>query len=320
MSADVLVVGEHRRGELRESSLSAIEAGRELAEATGGSLRVAVAGAGASDFAEACNRRGVETVYLLEYPEEFNHDRHVEAIAGLFDELDGPIVLLPHTADGYDYAPAVADAIDRPLVTDVTGMRPENGTVAVTRDLYGGKTRGRFAVPSDGFAATVRGGAWPAAGGTGEAAFEVVEVGGDGSVGHYRELGFGEPDGAEIDISDAEVIVGVGRGIDDEENLELIEDLCEAMGATLAASRPLIDAGWLPKSRQVGQSGTTVTPDLYVAIGISGAVEHVAGMKGSKRIVAINDDPSAPIFDIADYGIVGDLFDVVPALIESFES
>jgi electron transfer flavoprotein alpha subunit len=131
-------------------------------------------------------------------------------------------------------------------------------------------------------------------------------------------MGFEEVGGGDVDIADADVLVSVGRGIEEEENLELVEELADALGATLSASRPIVDNGWLPKNRQVGQSGKVVTPDVYIAVGISGAVQHVAGMKGSDTIVAINTDPNAPIFDIADYGIVGDLFDVVPELVDEF--
>ena len=130
--------------------------------------------------------------------------------------------------------------------------------------------------------------------------------------------GFEEVGGGDVDITDADVLVSVGRGIEEEENLALVEALADALGATLSSSRPIVDNGWLPKNRQVGQSGKVVTPDVYIAIGISGAVQHVAGMKGAETIVAINNDPSAPIYDLADYGIVDDLFDVVPALIEEF--
>ncbi len=134
-----------------------------------------------------------------------------------------------------------------------------------------------------------------------------------------RVQGFEEVGGGDVDISEAEVLVSVGRGIEEEENLDLVRDLADALGATLSASRPIVDNGWLPKNRQVGQSGKVVTPKVYIPVGISGAVQHVAGMKGSETIVAINTDPNAPIFDIADYGIVGDLFDVVPELIDEFE-
>ena len=130
--------------------------------------------------------------------------------------------------------------------------------------------------------------------------------------------GFEEVGGGDVDITEADVLVSVGRGIDEEENIPLIEELADTLGATLSSSRPIVDNGWLPKNRQVGQSGKVVTPDVYIAVGISGAVQHVAGMKGADTIIAINTDPSAPIYDIADYGIVNDLFDVVPELIEQF--
>jgi electron transfer flavoprotein alpha subunit len=161
---------------------------------------------------------------------------------------------------------------------------------------------------------TLRPGEWPAAEGTGDAAIEAVEATIDDAAVRSTVTGFEEVGSGEVDITDADVLVAVGRGIGEEEHLDMIFDLAEAMGATVAASRPLIDNGWLEPDRQVGQSGKVVTPDVYLAVGISGAVQHVAGMKGSDTIVAINDDPSAPIFDVADYGIVGDLFDVVPAL------
>jgi len=149
-----------------------------------------------------------------------------------------------------------------------------------------------------------------------DATVESLEV--DHPESGARVTGFEEVGGGDVDIADADVLVSVGRGIEEEENLELVEELADALGATLSASRPIVDNGWLPKNRQVGQSGKVVTPDVYIAVGISGAVQHVAGMKGSDTIVAINTDSNAPIFDIADYGIVGDLFEVVPELIDEF--
>ncbi|OYR89175.1 electron transfer flavoprotein subunit alpha, partial [Halorubrum sp. E3] len=166
------------------------------------------------------------------------------------------------------------------------------------------------------FLLTVRGGEWPPAEGVGDATVEAADV--DHPESGARVTGFEEVGGGDVDIADADVLVSVGRGIEEEENLELVEELADALGATLSASRPIVDNGWLPKNRQVGQSGKVVTPDVYIAVGISGAVQHVAGMKGSDTIVAINTDPNAPIFDIADYGIVGDLFDVVPELVDEF--
>ncbi|ELY71099.1 electron transfer flavoprotein subunit alpha/FixB family protein, partial [Natronobacterium gregoryi] len=166
---------------------------------------------------------------------------------------------------------------------------------------------------------TIRGAEWPAADGTGDAAIDAFDVDIDEGALGTTVNGFEEVGGGDVDISEADVLVSVGRGIEDEDNLELIEDLADALDATVSASRPIVDNGWLPKNRQVGQSGKVVTPDVYVAIGISGAVQHVAGMKGSDTIVAINTDPNAPIMDIADYAITDDLFDVVPALTEQYQ-
>ena len=165
---------------------------------------------------------------------------------------------------------------------------------------------------------TIRPGEWPAAGDTGDATVEPFDADIDEAAVKTAVSGFEEVGTGDVDISDADVLVSVGRGIEDEENIELVQELADAIGATVSASRPIVDKGWLPADRQVGQSGKTVSPDVYIAIGISGAVQHVAGMKGSDTIIAINTDPNAPIYDIADYGIVDDLFDVVPELIEEF--
>ncbi|OYR87585.1 electron transfer flavoprotein subunit alpha, partial [Halorubrum distributum] len=195
------------------------------------------------------------------------------------------------------------------------GIEYDDG-LTVTREMYGSKVETTVDVAGDRFVLTVRGGEWPPAEGVGDATVEAADV--DIPESGARVTGFEEVGGGDVDIADADVLVSVGRGIEEEENLELVEELADALGATLSASRPIVDNGWLPKNRQVGQSGKVVTPDVYIAVGISGAVQHVAGMKGSDTIIAINTDPNAPIFDIADYGIVGDLFDVVPELIDEF--
>jgi electron transfer flavoprotein alpha subunit len=190
--------------------------------------------------------------------------------------------------------------------------------LTVTRELYGGKTEATIEVAGDRAVLTIRGGEWPAAEGTGEAEISAFDADIDESAVRSTVTGYQEVGAGDVDITDADVLVSIGRGIEEEENLDIIHDLADALGATVSASRPIVDNDWLPKDRQVGQSGKVVSPDVYIAIGISGAVQHVAGMKGSEIIIAINDDPSAPIFDIADYGIVDDLFDVVPALTEEF--
>ncbi|MFP8951692.1 electron transfer flavoprotein subunit alpha/FixB family protein [Natrialbaceae archaeon A-arb3/5] len=314
---NVLVVAEHRRGELRDVSHELLTAGRLLANETGGELHVAVISGTVESFAEKLTREGVDAVHTVDYGEEFDHGVYTQVTTQLADELDAQYVLTPHSVNGLDYAPAVATVLDVPIVTDTINLDTDGETLTATREMYGGKVE--TAVELDGPAViTVRGAEWPSAEGTSDAAIEAFDADIDEDALGATVNGFEEVGNGDVDIGDADVLVSVGRGIDEEENLELIHELADALDATVSASRPIVDNEWLPKNRQVGQSGKVVTPDVYIAIGISGAVQHVAGMKGSETIVAINTDPNAPIMDIADYAIHDDLFDVVPALTEQF--
>jgi electron transfer flavoprotein alpha subunit len=313
----VLAVAEHRRGELRDVSLELLTAGRQLADATGGDLHTAVISGDVDGYAERLDREGVDAVHTVDYGEEFNHDVYTQAVTQLVDSIDPTYLLAPNSVNGLDYVPAVAHRLDWPLVTDAVALDAADG-LTVTRELHGGKTEGEIDVASERAVVTIRGGEWPAAGETGDAAVEPFDVDIDESAVRSTVTGFEAVGAGDVDITDADVLVSVGRGIQEEENIDLVFDLAETLDATVSASRPIVDNGWLPQDRQVGQSGKVVTPEVYIAVGISGAVQHVAGMKGADTIVAINNDPSAPIFDIADYGIVDDLFDVVPALIEEF--
>ena len=313
--SDVLVVAEHRRGDLRDVSYEAITAGRELADARDGDLHVAVIAGDVDAFAEDLNREGVDAIHTVANGEEFDHNVYQTAIAALLDRTDAAAVVAPNSVNGLDYAPAVAEAQGLPLVTDAIGFEYDGG-LTVTREMYGSKVETTVDVDGDRHVLTIRGGEWAPAEGVGDATVEAVDV--EHPESGARVTGFEEVGGGDVDIADADVLVSVGRGIEEEENLELVEDLADALGATLSSSRPIVDNGWLPKNRQVGQSGKVVTPDVYLAVGISGAVQHVAGMKGAETIIAINTDPNAPIFDIADYGVVGDLFEVVPEIIDEF--
>ncbi|WP_327050736.1 electron transfer flavoprotein subunit alpha/FixB family protein [Halomicrococcus gelatinilyticus] len=315
---DVLAVTEHRRGDLRDESFEVITAGRELADDTGGDLHLAVISGDVEEFAESVNREGVDHVHTVDHGEEFNHDVYAQAVEGLYDEVDPTVLVTPNSVNGLDYAPAVANALDLPLVTDAVDLAYDD-TLVVTREMYGSKVETTVEVEGDSFVVTTRGAEWPQAEGVGDAEISAFDADIDESAVGSTVTGFEEVGGGDVDISEADFLVSIGRGIEEEDNLPLIEDLVEATDATLSSSRPIVDNGWLPKNRQVGQSGKVVTPDVYLAIGISGAVQHVAGMKGSDTIIAVNTDPNAPIFDIADYGIVGDLFEVVPELIEEFE-
>jgi len=315
---DVLAVTDHRRGDLRDVSYEIITAGRELANETGGDLHLAVISGTVDDFADKCNRDGVDAIHTVSHGEEFNHDVYTQAITQLYDDLAPQYVLTPNSVNGLDYAPAVANQLDLPVVTDTIDLETDGETLVATREMYGGKVETTNELEGEAVV-TIRSAEWPQAEGTGDASIEAFDADIDEDAIGSTVSGFEEVGGGDVDISEAELLVSIGRGIEEEENLDLIRDLADALGATLSSSRPIVDNGWLPKNRQVGQSGKVVTPDVYIAIGISGAVQHVAGMKGSDTIVAINTDPNAPVMDIADYAIVDDLFDVVPELIDEFE-
>ncbi|MFB6150319.1 MAG: electron transfer flavoprotein subunit alpha/FixB family protein [Haloarculaceae archaeon] len=314
----VLAAVEHRRGELRDVSLELVTAGRELADALGADLHLAVVGGDVERYADDLDRDGVDVIHTVDDGEEFNHGVTVQALAALAESVDPRALLAPHTVNGLDYAPALASRLDYPLVTDAVDLAVDGDALTVTREMYGSKVETTVEVASDRALVTVRPGEWPAAEGVSDAAVEPFDVDVDESALGTRVTGYEEVAAGDVDITEADVLVSVGRGIGEEENLDIIHDLADALGATVSASRPVVDNGWLPKNRQVGQSGKVVTPDVYVAIGISGAVQHVTGMKGADTIIAINDDPNAPIFDVADYGIVDDLFEVVPELTEEF--
>ena len=315
--SDVLAVADHRRGAVRDVSFEIVRAGRELADDLGGDLHLAVIAGDVEGFAERLSLEGVDAIHTVDAGEEFNHDLYAGATAALFEELAPTAVLMPNSVNGLDYAPAVANRLDVPLVTDAVDLAYDGGLEA-TREMYGSKVETTLEVNEEPVAVTARSGEWASVEETADVPVEAFEYDFDESASGARVQGFQEVGAGDVDIADAEFLVSIGRGIEEEENLELIEELAEVTGATMSSSRPIVDNGWLPKNRQVGQSGKQVTPDVYLAIGISGAVQHVAGMKGAETIIAINTDPNAPIFDIADYGIVGDLFDVVPALIEQF--
>ncbi len=313
----VLAVAEHRQGELRDVSPEVVTAGKELAAEVGGDLHLAIIGGDVDTFADALNLDGVDTIHTVAEGDEFNHNIYVQSLTQIAADCDPQYVVIPNTVNGLDYAPALADEIGSTLVTDAVAIDATDG-LSVTREFYNGKAEGDVDVAGDSAVVTIRPGEWPATEEAGDASIEAFDVEIDWDVVGSTVNGFEEVGAGDVDISEADVLVSVGRGIEEEDNLPIIEELAEAMGATVSASRPIVDNGWLPQDRQVGQSGKKVTPDVYIAIGISGAVQHVAGMKGAETIIAINTDPSAPIYDIADYGITDDLFDVVPALTEQF--
>jgi electron transfer flavoprotein alpha subunit len=318
--SDVLAVVEHRRGEFRSVSFELLTAGQELAAAMDGELHVAVIGGPENGYADRLNREGVDVIHTVDNGAEFNHDVYVQTVDALCETLDPSVLLAPHTVNALDYVPAVAVDREMPLVTDVLELSIEEDTLHATREFYESKVTATMTVEDTPRAVTIRPGEWPAASGIKDTEIRVFEFEPDTEAIGTQVEGYEEAGSSDVDVTAADFLIGVGRGIGEMENLELIEDLAAAGDATIAASRPLVDKGWFETGRQVGQSGKTVSPDVYLAIGISGAVQHVAGIKNADTIVAINTDPHAPIFDIADQAIVGDLFDVVPALTEQLET
>jgi electron transfer flavoprotein alpha subunit len=282
---------------------------------------VAVLGASVQQTAAELAAADVLEVVTIESGalEPYTSDGYTLALAAAIGQLAPTHVMLAHTYQTRDFAPKLAARIDRPLITDVVGIRDEGGRTVYSRPMFQGKLTADVVAEGDGpHVVTVQIGAWRAEQARRSAApvpVRTLAVAVDPSAIRQRpEAPFQEARQA-VDLSQAERIVAVGRGIKEEPNIALARSLAEALGAELAASRPICDAGWLPMERQVGSSGQTVAPKLYVALGISGAIQHLVGMKGSATVVAVNKDPEAPIFEVADFGIVGDLFEIVPALV-----
>jgi electron transfer flavoprotein alpha subunit len=283
-----------------------------------------VLGSGVSDAAAELAKAAVGSVHVVDAPplEAYTPDGYVQALQHAIGQLKPSHVVLPHTYQTRDFAPKLAARLDRALITDCVGIKAGD-TPTFIRPVFQGKLTAEVAAAGElPHLVSVQIGSYrgdSAKRGTSAAPVKPMSVSVDPSaIREHPEPPFQETKQA-VDLSQAERIVAVGRGIKAQEHIALAEKLATALGAQIAASRPICDSGWLPMERQVGSSGQTVAPKLYMALGISGAIQHVVGMKGARTIVAINKDADAPIFEIADYGIVGDLFEIVPALIAELE-
>lgn len=317
----ILAVLEYAGGAWHKMSFEALEAALELGRLTGARVETCLFGASVAPACAELAGYGVAGVLGVEHPalEPYTADGTVAALGPLIREVAPDWVVFPHTYRVRDFAPRLAARFERTLLSDATGFRQEGGSLAFGRQLFQGKLAGTFVfeTPAPNFVSFQAGAFPPAAAGAVAAPVSVRPAQIDAAAIRQKpEPPFRESARA-VDLGAAERIVSVGRGIQEEANLALVRELAAAMGAELAASRPICDNGWLPMDRQVGSSGQTVAPKLYLAVGISGAIQHLVGMKGAACIAAINKDPDAPIFEVADYGIVGDLFEVVPALTEA---
>ena len=322
MPDTILVVVEQREGKLNRVSWETITAGQAIAAATSWTLEAAVAGSNASAIAPEVATKKVAKVYSVESPklDPYTPDAFSAALKQLITTKQPRLVLMPHTYQVRDFVPKLATAMGRAVISDCIGFKHENGKLLFTRQMFQGKLAADVSFASDApWFATFQNGAFradKAEAGASPAAVETVAVDiADGVVRNKPQEVFKEAKQA-VDLTQAEVIVAVGRGIKEQKNIEIAKQLADALGADLAASRPICDNGWLPMDRQIGSSGQTVAPKLYLALGISGAIQHIVGMKGSRTIIAVNKDSEAPIFEIADYAIIGNLFDIVPPLTE----
>lgn len=324
MSDKILVVAEQRDGVLNRSTWEAVVAAQKLGKELNKDISLLLLGKDIGDLGKEIAGKGVKEVLVIDHDKlkDYTPDGYSAAIAAVVQKESSEYVLFSHTYMVRDYAPKLAAALEKPLISDCIRYKMENGQPVFVRQVFQGKIDADFTFAGSApYLVSFQVGAFNS---------DDLQTGEKGSV-RDAEIDLGDVEirtqvleifegvKQEVDLSKAERIVSVGRGIKKPENMDMIKELAEVLDAEIAASRPVCDDGWLPLDRQIGSSGQTVAPKLYLAVGISGAIQHIVGMKNSDTIVAINKDPHAPIFDIADYGIVGDLFEVVPELISAIK-
>jgi len=321
----ILVIVEQREGKLNRVSWETLTAGQAIAAETGWPLEAAVAGGSVAALATEVAGKKVGKVYSIENAklEPYTPDAFAAALKQFIAAKQPKLVLMPHTYQVRDFVPKLATAMGRTVISDAIGYKKEGEKLVFTRQMFQGKFVADVSFAGDApWFVTFQNGAFrgdKVEAGASAAPVETVAIDvADGVVRNKPQEVFKEAKQA-VDLTQAEVIVAVGRGIKEQKNIEIAKQLAEALGGELAASRPICDSGWLPMDRQIGSSGQTVAPKLYLALGISGAIQHIVGMKGARTIVAVNKDSEAPIFEIADYAVVGNLFEVVPPLIEEIK-
>jgi electron transfer flavoprotein alpha subunit len=322
MPESVLVVVEQREGKLNRVSWETLTAGQALAAETGWALQAAVVGKGVGSLANEVAGKKLTKAYAVESPklDPYTPDAFAAGLKQFIEAQRPKLVLMPHTYQVRDFVPKLATAMGRTVISDCIGYKKEGEKLVFTRQMFQGKLAADVSFGGEPpWFVTFQNGAFrgdKVEAGASAASVETVNVEiADGVIRNKPHEVFKEAKQA-VDLTQAEVIVSIGRGIKEQKNIELAKQLAEALGGEIAASRPICDSGWLPMDRQIGSSGQTVAPKLYLALGISGAIQHIVGMKGSRTIIAVNKDSEAPIFEIADYAVVGNLFDIVPPLIE----
>ncbi|MCC6274912.1 MAG: electron transfer flavoprotein subunit alpha/FixB family protein [Leptospiraceae bacterium] len=314
---NVLVVGEIKDGALKKISKELASSGKRIAEALGGQVEVLLIGDGAEKFAGELGAVGADKVITAKAG-EFSAEGYANIISAVVGEKKPSVVLMPHTGYGKDYSPRVAIKTGSGIIADVVGLTVDGGKVIGKKPIYSGKAYANFKVTSDVQMFTVRPNSQEVLQKAGAGATEASSAGaGDVKV---KNVSADLSGGSKVQLAEASIVVSGGRGMKGPENFPMLQQLCDLLGAALGASRAAVDAGWISHTHQVGQTGKTVSPNCYIACGISGSIQHMAGMGSSKYIVAINKDPDAPIFKVSTYGVVADLFDVVPALTSEFKA
>jgi len=322
----ILVIAEHRQGKWNNAGFETLAAAQQIASATNGSVSAAVLGKGIGTFADELAAKAVAEVLSIDHDllADYTPDGYCIALKQLIESAKPDLVLFPHTYQVRDFAPKLAASLGKGMIGDCVGYRSESGKLVFVRQMFQGKTVADVSFLGVGpWFASFQAGAFRAdlvqAHASGKAPVNAVSVQLTAAQIRTKPLELFKEAKSAVDLTQAPLIVAIGRGIKAPENIPQAEAVAKAMGAEIAASRPICDEGWLPMERQIGSSGQTVAPKLYLALGISGAIQHVVGMKGARTIVAINKDQNAPIFEIADYGVVGDIFEIMPALTEALE-
>lgn len=312
----ILVFAEQREGELKKIAFENLSLATRIGTDMGTEVVAVLIGNNLSSLGEQLGKFGASKVIVCqnESLNLYQPEGYAKILADLVNSEDASIVIMGSTLMGKDLAPRITARLNAALATDCISVEASEGDLKIVRPMYAGKVRAAIRLKSDKKILTIRPNVYLAE--ENPVSPEIVEVGSDpGEIKtNVTEVTTGSKD--KLDVTEADIIVSGGRGLKDPDNFHLITSLAEKLGAAQGASRAAVDAGWRPYEEQVGQTGKTVSPSLYIAVGISGAIQHLAGMSSSKYIVAINKDPEAPIFKIADYGIVGDLFEVVPKMIE----
>jgi electron transfer flavoprotein alpha subunit len=322
----ILVVAEHRQGKWNNASFETLAAAQQIAGAASGTVSVVVLGRGVSPFADELAGKAVGEVLAVEHEllADYTPDGYCVALKQVIEGAKPDLVLFPHTYQVRDFAPRLAAMLGKGMIGDCVGYRSEGGKLTFVRQMFQGKTVADVTFLGVGpWFASFQAGAFRAdlvqAHASGRAPVNAVALQLRPEQIRTKPLDLFKEAKSAVDLTQAPLIVAIGRGIKAPENIPQAEAVAKAMGAEIAASRPICDEGWLPMERQIGSSGQTVAPKLYLALGISGAIQHVVGMKGARTVVAINKDQNAPIFEIADYGVVGDIFEIMPALAEELQ-